>query len=158
MVVHRIYETGMDELTARKDFNDELEFSMDARGIPAEDSGRRGLMTLQDRDPEKFSYLIGVRDLKTGVIKPTPILEMIHPRAREAMGLRTGKLMVKANKLRLDQQEVTPALLADELGISLSTLYQRFGRTSVKRACQRELPLTRCREKRDTKLSYYLFR
>ena len=150
MVLDREAADGMEELTASKDFNEAVDFSFVAKGICDDDKFPPGLKDiatqersrairqhfkdLEERDPDKFRSLIGERDPKTGNIRPTPILDMIHSRAYEAVKERHGMLIVAAEKLRLNMRQVTPKLLAYELGISVATLYRRYGKEHVKRA------------------------
>jgi hypothetical protein len=122
----------MEELTASQEFNDALEFSLVAKEISHDDM--RDPMGLKHRDPEKFSSLIGERDPKTGRIRPTPMRELIHERAYDE---RNGILKVKAEKLRLNMREPTPASLAAELKISVATLYRRY-REAVKDVCAKK--------------------
>jgi hypothetical protein len=152
MILDREMATEMEELTASKEFNDALEFSIVAKGICSDDQWpkclkavprhersrvvRQHFEDLEEREPEKFRYLIGERDPNTGNIRSTPILDMIHPRAYEAIRRPNGVLLVKAAKLRLNQREVTSASLARELKISVSTLYHRYGPKAVSQACK----------------------
>lgn len=123
-------EEEMDLLTASKAFNDALEFSTVAQEIFDDDMPKnmrdyKSWMRLNERDPKRFKFLI-----------ETPILDMIHPRAYEATAKKNGMLMVKAAKLRLNGCEVTPHALSRELKLSVTTLYRRYGREMVKKACR----------------------
>jgi hypothetical protein len=152
MILDREIAAAMEELTASKEFNDALEFSTVEKGICDDDEWPKGLKAiprhersravrqhfndLEERDPEKFRYLMGERDPKTGNIRPTPILNMVHPLAYEAISRPNGPLSIKEAKLRLNQCDVTPELLARELKISVATLYRRYRRKAVRRACE----------------------
>jgi excisionase family DNA binding protein len=109
MVITQHYAKEMDELTATPEFNQALEFSMVAKGIaeydrPANPRDYKAWKEFEERDPETFQYLM-----------KTSELEMIHPRAYEALKRPNGRLMVKSQKLRLNGRKVTPAALAGEL-------------------------------------------
>jgi AraC-like DNA-binding protein len=131
----------MEKLIDNKEFNNAFEFSLVVNEISEDDKlpkgwedipeqerlrvGPQHFRELEERNPEKFDYM-----------KRSPILEMIHPRAYEAVKTSERILKVKAEKLRLNMREATPENLARELGISVTTLYRRYGREHVKRACQ----------------------
>jgi hypothetical protein len=142
MVLEQEMEKEWNELTASKEFNDAVEFSLVANEISDDDTvaGVRHspqdspkmrrercyerIRSLKERDLEKYNFLY-----------KTPILKMIHPRAYEAVETPERILRVKAAKLRLNMRPVTPASLAGELKISVATLYQRYRRTLVRQAC-----------------------
>jgi hypothetical protein len=131
----------VEKLIDGKDFNDALECSLVLKGISEDDKLPMGLANipmqekgrvirqhfedLKDRDPKKY-HLLTEPDMR----------KMMHPRAYEARATRDGMLMIKAEKLRLNMREVTPENLAHELRISPTTLYRRYGREAVKRACR----------------------
>jgi hypothetical protein len=143
MVLEQEMEKELEALTASKEFNDAVEFSLVANEISDDDTvaGVRHspqdspkmrrercyerIRSLKERDLEKYNFLYR-----------TPILKMIHPRAYEAVETPERILRVKAEKLRLNMRRVTPASLADELKISVATLYRRYGRILVRQACQ----------------------
>ncbi len=125
MLLDRQIEEEMNDLTALDEFNDALEFSMVANEVCRDDMRDfASLKSLKEREPEKFRWLI-----------KTPILNQIHPLAWEAIATGERRLQVKAAKLRLIRIKVSPATLAGELGISVATLYRRYGRKAVKAAC-----------------------
>jgi hypothetical protein len=152
MILEVEYEKQMNELTASQEFNDALEFSTVGKGIcdddrlpkalkdiPRQERSRvvlKHFKDLEKRDPEKFRHLIGERDPETGVIRPTPMLELISERVYDAIRERHGMLMVKAEKLRLNKRKVTRASLARELGISVATLYRQFKLEKIRLACE----------------------
>jgi hypothetical protein len=131
----------MEKLIDREDFNAALEFSLVAAGIsdddklptgweniPMQERGRvirQHFEDLKDRGPKKYRLLI-----------ERHISKMIHRRAYEATATPHGMLEVHAAKLRLNLEDVTPTALARELKISVQTLYRRYGRKAVKRACR----------------------
>jgi hypothetical protein len=140
------YEDGMERLTASKQFNDALEFSSVAKGIcnndelpnwlkdiPAKERSRvvrQHFKDLKKRDPKKFRYLL-----------ETPIRDMIHPRAYEAVETPERILKVKAEKLRLNMPSVTRAALAHELKISRATLYRQYELDDIRRGCKPPAPV-----------------
>ena len=135
----------LEKLIDSKDFNAALEFSLGAAGIsdddklpedwkkiPLEERGRalrQHFEDLKDRDPKKYD-LLTERDME----------KMMHPRAYKAVKKIREEpariLEVKAQKLRLNMRDVTPANLARELKILVATLYRRYGREAVRRACR----------------------
>jgi hypothetical protein len=102
------------------------------KNIPRKERSRvvyQHFKELEEREPDKFRYLI-----------KTPMLNGIHHRAYEAVETPELLLKVKAEKIRLNRPAVTPAemraSLAHELKISVPTLYRRYGRETVKKACE----------------------
>lgn len=84
-------------------------------------------INLDERDPEKCRFLWN-----------TPAKR--HPRALEAMNSPLFALRFAAYEMRLNGQKVTSASLARELGVSVSTLYRRYGQRQICSVCQ-EQPL-----------------
>lgn len=64
----------------------------------------------------------------------TPIAKLLTPRIWEAAKEPSAPLHVSAAKLRSNDQPVNPATLAVELGISVATMYRRFGSQAVRDA------------------------
>lgn len=132
--LQRRFATQCEKLATSPEFNNALEFSMTAVGISDDDwrdishpdpvERRRRIMALKDREPEKWAFIF-----------ERPFFQ-VHPLAQKAIREKTGMLLVKAEKLRLNQRPVTPSSLAHELKISVATLYRRYSRAAVKRACQ----------------------
>jgi hypothetical protein len=118
---------------------DALECSMTAHGISEDDM--RELRSLEGklecRDPDKYRYLVGTRDCASGKVKRPPILEMIIPEALRSMTDPRRILRVKACKLMVNMRDVTPGALANELKISVATLYRRYGRDEIREVCKR---------------------
>jgi hypothetical protein len=81
--------------------------------------------------------------LKPRKLKPNALPEPARLQTRDfdaveladPTGHVNGLLISKAYRLRLNSRDVTPKSLARELGISVATLYRRYGRDAVKKAC-----------------------
>jgi hypothetical protein len=139
------FVSKLEKLIDREDFNAALEFSLVAaeisdddklptgwRNIPMQERGRairQHFEDLKKRDPKKYCLLIE-RDMS----------KMMHARAFDATSTPNCMLKIKAVKLTLNMREVTPENLAHELRISPSTLYRRYGREAVRRACRMVRP------------------
>jgi hypothetical protein len=131
----------MEKLVESKDFNDALEFSLVATGISDDDKLPMGWenIPLQERGPAIRQHFedLKERDLKKyHLLREPDMAKMMLPRAYEVAATRDGMLTIKAEKLRLNMREVTPENLAYELRISPATLYRRYGREAVRRACR----------------------
>jgi hypothetical protein len=131
----------MEKLVESKDFNDALEFSLVATGISDDDKLPTGWenIPLQERGPAIRRYFDELKDRdpkKYHLLREPDMPKMMRPRAYEVTATRNGMLMTKAEKLRLNMREVTPENLAHELRISPATLYRRYGREAVRRACR----------------------
>ena len=76
----------------------------------------------------------------TSALRPqrddVPIRQLLHPRAIAAVEQPHGLLVIHAGRLLVDQIEITPRTLAASLGIVVSTLYDRYGRDAIKKACR----------------------
>ena len=82
---------------------------------------------LKERDPEKYHYLW----------KTSPPVR--HPRAHEAVKERP--MQTAGAMLRHNGRLVTPVALARALGVSISTLYRRYGQRAVRVACEEPINL-----------------
>jgi hypothetical protein len=72
-----------------------------------------------------------------------PIKQLLHPRAIEAVEQRHGMLMIYRQELLSRGTKVTPENLAASLQIAVSTLYDRYRKDRIRRACGREYVETR---------------
>ena len=78
---------------------------------------------LRERDPEKYHFLWGT----------SPPVRL--PRAHEAVKerpLQTAAYLLR----RYNGRKVTPMALARNMGVSVSTLYRRYGQRAVRVACE----------------------
>lgn len=82
---------------------------------------------LSERDPEKSNFLWNT----------SPPVR--HPRAHEA--LKRNPLQTVAYLLRHNGRKVTTVALARDLGVSVSTLYRRYGQLAVRVACEEPVSL-----------------
>ncbi len=88
---------------------------------------------LKEREPAKFNFLW----------KTSPPIR--HPRAHEAVKERP--LQTAASLLRHNGRKVTPVALARNLGVSVRTLYRRYG-LAVRVACEEPVSLPPPSERR----------
>jgi hypothetical protein len=101
-------------------------FTLTARGISDDDIN--DMESLRECDPEKYNYY-------------TQQPYRMHPDAYEALETRTtrskhslGVLMMKGARLRLNGKEATIENLANELGVSIPTLYRWYWPEEIRRA------------------------
>jgi hypothetical protein len=135
LVLKRRLAIQAEKLANSPELKQAREFSRVLAGVSDEDireiaeehdpaERRRRIMELKQRDPEKWRFLF-----------TRPFFE-VHPRAYEAITQPNHVLRLKAQKLTLNLRRVTRESLARELKISVTTLYDRYGRDAVRQACQ----------------------
>jgi len=64
-----------------------------------------------------------------------PIRKLLHPHAIKAVEKHNGLLMIHAEMLFAAPIKITSGTLADSLGVPRSTLYSRYGKAAIRKAC-----------------------
>jgi hypothetical protein len=103
----------------------EAKFTLAAHGITEADIRDK---KLKERDPEKYNFLW----------KTSPPIR--HPRAHEAVKerpLHTAAYLLR----RYNGMKITREAVARDLGVSVNTLYRRYGQRAVRVACEEPVSL-----------------
>jgi hypothetical protein len=108
----------------RDRINKVMQASMALRGVSQADCDE-SYESLKQRKPE-IAELLWNR----------PVRDFIHSRAINVLKHGEGLLRIHAERLLADQVAVTPPNLATSIGIAVSTLYDRYGKEAIKRACR----------------------